>query len=79
MNSPFKELAESLKAKLEAGKSSKATSKRKQISSKDEENAEKGEEIILTRTDRHGNVYPLKVSGEEPEPRKKRKKTKKVR
>ena len=40
---------------------------------------EKEEEIILTRTDKHGNVYPLKVSGEESQPRKKRKKMKKVR
>ena len=37
------------------------------------------EEILLTRTDKHGNIYPLKISGEEPIPRKKKKKLKPVR
>ena len=72
-----KDLVTKLKAKLDAGRKSKekTTSKR---TSKAVRTAHVEEEVILTRTDKHGNIYPLKVSGEESTPRKKRRKAKKV-
>lgn len=78
----MKEVADRLKAKLEAGRriaSRKDTSVQRKLSTTIEKDAGKEEEeVVLTRTDRHGNVYPLKVSGDDPEPKRKRRKTKKV-
>ena len=69
-----------MKAKLEAGgqPSSGKALKAKTESKRNAVVEEKEEDVILTRTDKHGNTYPLKVSGEEPEPRKKRRKVKAV-
>jgi len=74
------ELADKLKAKLEAGRqqSSGKALKTKKESKRGIMVEEKEEEVILTRTDKHGNIYPLQVSGEEPEPRKKRRKVKAI-
>eukprot|EP00112_Aurelia_sp_Birch-Aquarium-sp1_P024827 Seg800.10 transcript_id=Seg800.10/GoldUCD/mRNA.D3Y31 product="CWF19-like protein 2" protein_id=Seg800.10/GoldUCD/D3Y31 len=71
------ELVTQLQAKLDAGRKSKeqTTSKR---SSGAVRKVNEEEEVILTRTDKHGNIYPLKVSGEESAPRKKRRKVKKI-
>ncbi len=72
-----KELAEQLKRKLAEGR--KATSSEASSSSTKQSRGEGNEEdVILTKTDKHGNLYPLRVSGNDTEPRRKRKKLKKV-
>ena len=72
-----KELVTQLKAKLDAGRKSKETTTSKRTP-KAGRKTQVEEEVILTRTDKHGNIYPLKVSGEESTPMKKRRKVKKV-
>eukprot|EP00794_Sanderia_malayensis_P018404 gene18404-20259_t len=71
------ELAEQLRHKLEEGKKTVSSGSKKHSRDKGKEE-EVAEEVILTRTDRHGNLYPLKTSGEDAEPRRKRKKLKKI-
>ncbi|XP_065059112.1 CWF19-like protein 2 [Rhopilema esculentum] len=69
------DLVEQLKARLAAGR---VTTSREAGSKEEPSKPREEDEVILTRADKHGNIYPLKISGEEPSPRKKRRKTKKI-
>lgn len=81
------ELAETLKQRLTSGNQvtvkknkSKQKSKKKTEKTEEEDSSSEngGEEVILTRSDKHGNLYPvkLKTDVEELNQRKKRKKKK---
>ena len=67
-----------LKMKLKSGKSAVAKVGENTSKKRSQQQGEE-EEVVLTRTNKHGNVYPLKISEEDPEPKRKRKKLKKVR
>ena len=80
----FQDLAEELKGQLESGhrkvlKKSSGGNHRNRPSDDEEGGGVGGDhEVILTRTDKHGNLYPVQLQTDTDELNRKRKRKKKI-